>query len=129
MGSPRPMLRAPAPPDWAVIAENAAWTVPFILLAALFAVLRSSLLHSSAARVLARVKSDARKRRIEPLLARADTLATSAGILEVTLDVAFATQVLRFAQSFTDLSRQLTVIAPTVARWSAIVNATTFIAS
>ena len=86
----------PLEPDWPLIVEACAWTVPFILLAALFAILRSSLLHSSAARVLARTQSAAKKRRIEPLLARADTLATSAGILEVTLEVAFATQVLRF---------------------------------
>jgi putative hemolysin len=78
------------------MAEVCAWTVPFILLAALFSVLRSSLLHSSAQRILARTRSAARRERIEPLLARADSLATSAGILEVTLELAFATQVLRF---------------------------------
>lgn len=86
----------PTPPDWAGIAEVCAWTLPFIVLAALFAVLRSSLLHSSAQRVLARSDSPAQKGRIEPLLARADTLATSAGILEVTFELAFATQVMRF---------------------------------
>jgi len=78
------------------MAEVCLWTVPFVLLAALFAVLRSSLLHSSAQRVLSRTTSAAQKARIEPLLARADTLATSAGILEVTFELAFATQVLRF---------------------------------
>ncbi|MFN0245169.1 MAG: hemolysin family protein [Planctomycetota bacterium] len=85
-----------APADWSGAAEICLWTVPFILLAALFAVLRSSLLHSSAQRVLSRTASATKRARIEPLLARADTLATSAGILEVTFELAFATQVLRF---------------------------------
>ena len=86
----------PSPPDWARTLEVCVWTVPFILLAALFAILRSSLLHSSAQRVLSRSRSAAQRARIEPLLARADTLATSAGILEVTLELVFATQVMQF---------------------------------
>jgi putative hemolysin len=86
---------SPPAPDWTGIAEVCLWTAPFLLLAALFAVLRSSLLHSNAQRVLARARSEAQRARIEPLLARADTLATSAGILEVTFELAFATQVLR----------------------------------
>jgi CBS domain containing-hemolysin-like protein len=86
------------PPEWIAwgeIVEASAWTAPFVFLAALFAVLRSSLLHSSAPRILARAGSPARRARIEPLLAKADSLATSAGILEVTFELAFATQVLR----------------------------------
>jgi putative hemolysin len=90
------MSSALPPPDWAWIAEASLWTVPFYLLAALFAVFRSSLLHCSAQRVLSRARSPAQKARIQPLLARADSLATSAGILEVTFELAFATQLLRF---------------------------------
>jgi CBS domain containing-hemolysin-like protein len=82
-------------PDWAGVAEICAWTIPFLLLAAFFAILRSALLHSNAQRVLSRARGPAQKARIEPLLARADSLATSAGILKVTFELAFATQVLR----------------------------------
>jgi len=86
----------PWSPDWASLFSALAWTAPFLLAAAGFAVLRSSLLHSHPARVLARIQSAGRKARIEPLLAKADRLATSAGILQVTCELAFATQLMRW---------------------------------
>jgi len=93
---PLALLLEPWNPDWSTLSWAFVWTAPFLLASALFAVLRSSLLHSNASRVLARIGSPGRKARIEPLLARADSLATSAGILEVTCELAFATQVLRW---------------------------------
>jgi putative hemolysin len=89
----------PAPswnPDWGKLLWVTACTAPFLVAAAFFAILRSSLLHSHGPRVLSRIKSPHLKARIEPLLARADRLATSAGILEVTCELAFATQLMRW---------------------------------
>lgn len=90
------LLIQPWSPDWPALSWALLWTVPFLAGGALFAVLRSSLLHSHAPRVLARIRSPGRKETIEPLLLRADSLATSAGILEVTCELAFTTQVLRW---------------------------------
>jgi putative hemolysin len=86
----------PWPSEWTDLLGAALWTLPFLLLAALFAVLRSSLLHSHPQRVLSQSLSERQRARIEPLLARADSLATSAGILEVTCELAFATELLRW---------------------------------
>src|SRR5437899_2359467 len=85
----------PWSPEWQAFLQAAAWTAPFLAAAALFSLLRASLLHSHAPRVLGRIPSPRRRARIEPLLARADRLATSAGILEVACELGFATELLR----------------------------------
>jgi putative hemolysin len=66
-----------------------------LLLCAFFATLRVALLRSNAARVLARVGSEGRKQRLEPLIAAADSLATSARVFEVTCELAFFGLLLR----------------------------------
>jgi putative hemolysin len=66
-----------------------------LLACAFFAILRVALLRSNAARVLARVPSQGRKQRLEPLIARADSLATSARVLEVACELAFFGLLLR----------------------------------
>src|SRR5262245_21169503 len=49
------MTSAPSfPTDWAPFLEGALWTVPFLLAAAFFSVLRSALLHSHVQRVVSR---------------------------------------------------------------------------
>ena len=83
------------PGDWTAFLVQCAEVGPFLVLAAWFAVLRSSLLHSHAPRVLARARSSAQRARLEPLLAQADSLATSAGILEVACELAFTALLLR----------------------------------
>src|SRR5258705_5767075 len=90
-----PLPVPPWSPDWEHLLWVTAATVPFLLAATLFAVLRSSLLHAHAPRVLGRIHAARRRARIEALLARTDRLATSARILEVACELVFATQVLR----------------------------------
>ena len=62
--------------------------------AAFFSVLRSSLQHSHVQRVVSRIADTERRERIEPLLRKADSLAMSAGILEVACELAFTTELL-----------------------------------
>jgi putative hemolysin len=66
------------------------------LAAGFFATLRVALLHSVSTRVLGRTSSERRRARIEPLLGRTESLATSAGIFEVAGEVVFVTLLLRF---------------------------------
>ncbi|MEW6073973.1 MAG: hemolysin family protein [Planctomycetota bacterium] len=68
-----------------------------LALTAFFALLRSALMHSVSARVLDRARSEEDRRRLTPLLARAEPLATSASILEITCQIVFL--VLVFAGS------------------------------
>ena len=76
---------------WAVAA------MPFLAAASAFALLRVALQHSNSARVLARDMPAPRRARLEPLLHRAERFATSAGILEVTCELAFAGLLIRTA--------------------------------
>ncbi len=65
-----------------------------LLLTGFFAVLRSALLHSVTARVLERVRTERERKRLAPHLARAENLATSASILEITCQILFIVLVL-----------------------------------
>ena len=66
-----------------------AWTLPSLLLAGFFAMLRVALLRSHAGRVLALRGAEKKRETIEPLLQRADRLAISAEILEVAAEIVF----------------------------------------
>lgn len=82
----------------AILAIGRDWVLPALACLALvvgFASLRVSLQRSNAARVLARTASERKRAQLEPLLRRADSLATSARILEATSELAFAALVLR----------------------------------
>ena len=81
---------APLAWDWAAGSGWVLAALPFLAAASAFALLRVALQHSSSARILAREMPAARRARLEPLLRRADRLATSAGMLEVTCELAFA---------------------------------------
>jgi CBS domain containing-hemolysin-like protein len=70
-------------------------TLPFLAAATAFALLRASLQHSNPTRVLSRLPSDEKRARLEPLLRRADSLATSARIFEATCELAFSALILR----------------------------------
>jgi CBS domain containing-hemolysin-like protein len=83
--------------DWAVGWEWALAALPFLAAASAFAMLRCALQYSSTARILARDLPAPRRARLEPLLKKADRLATSAGILEVTCELAFAALLVRAA--------------------------------
>lgn len=83
-------------PELAVLLQASLWIAPFLVLSAFFAMLRVALMHSHSTRVLARTQSERIRVRIEPLLDRADTLATSAGIFEVACELMFAALLLRF---------------------------------
>ena len=93
--TPLPALWA----EWTPALNGAAWTVPFLLAAAFFSVLRSALLHSHVARVVARIPNPDKRARMEPLLRRADSLAMSAGILEVTCELAFTMELFLWISS------------------------------
>ena len=85
--------------DWDALIAGVLWTVPFLLTAAFFSVLRSSLQHSHVQRVVSRIADTERRERIEPLLRKADSLAMSAGILEVLCELAFTTELLVWISS------------------------------
>lgn len=102
MTSPLPPLPASASTSFSLGPEITAglealvWIAPCLLLSGFFAMLRVALLHSHGPRVMARTDSVEKRRRIEPLLARADRLAISAGILEAACDLGFVALLLRY---------------------------------
>jgi putative hemolysin len=67
-----------------------------LILTGLFAILRSALLHSVTARILERARSEKERRRLAPLLPRAENLAISASILEISCQFLFIVLVLSF---------------------------------
>jgi CBS domain containing-hemolysin-like protein len=69
-------------PDLAQVAARTLPLVPFVLGASAFATVRMALQRSTHSRLLAEV-SERRREVLEPLVAQADTLATSAGVFEV----------------------------------------------
>lgn len=69
-------------PDLAEVAARTLPLVPVVLGASFFATLRLALGRSTPSRLLAEL-SPGRRARLEPLVAQADTLATSAGLFEV----------------------------------------------
>jgi len=71
--------------------EALLWLVGFLGLSAFFSVLRAALQFSVPDRILARVPGERARRRLAPLLERADLLASSASILKITCDLAFVT--------------------------------------
>ncbi len=73
-----------------------------LVLTGFFAVLRSALLHSVPARVLEKTRSDAERRDLQPLLERAESLATSASIFEITCQIFFVTFVFLSALAILD---------------------------
>ncbi len=91
-----PALLAAAPPANLIQSELEAvlWTLAALLLAAAFATLRGALVHSHPDRLLDRARDAEQRSRLTPLLARADTLATSAGLFKLTSELAFLALVL-----------------------------------
>jgi len=83
------------PPAFEAWILGVAWTAPFLLLAAGFAVLRAALLHTHEGRLLARLESGGSRDRLARALRRVESLATSAGIFEVLCELAFALILLR----------------------------------
>lgn len=79
-----------------------------LVLAGFFAVLRSALLHSVTARILERARSEGARRRLGLLLPRAEDLATSAAILEITSQILFIVLVLALRD---ESAAQLTSLA------------------
>jgi putative hemolysin len=96
-----PVLRStvqPVDPLLAALSIDLEWALlalPFLAAAAMFALVRVALQHSNPGRVLSRVASERRRAELEPLLRRADSLATSARILQATCELAFAALLLR----------------------------------
>jgi len=60
-----------------------------LALTSLFGLLRSALLHSVPSRVLERTRSEPRRKRLRPLLERAESLATSASVYWITAQILF----------------------------------------
>ena len=96
------MLTAPtSPPTLELAPVLSAWltagleTLPWLVLAAAFATLRKALQRASPQRILSGTHSSRDRARLEPLLAEADTLQTSAGVFEVASRAAFAALVAR----------------------------------
>ena len=71
------------------IAEQVGFALLFLFLSGLFAMVRAALLHSVPSRVLARVQTDDERRRLGPLLERADSLRISASTYTLTCQLAF----------------------------------------
>jgi CBS domain containing-hemolysin-like protein len=94
--SDAPLAGAPWTPELAERLQEAACVCACLFIGGFFATLRVALLHSVSVRVLARTSSERRRARIEPLLGRTESLATSAGVFEVTGEVLFAMLLLRF---------------------------------
>jgi len=84
---------APLPPEFTLgglaSPELALLALVALLLAGFFAVLRSALLHSVPSRVLEKAKSEAEEKDLGPLLERAEHLATSASLFEITCQLLF----------------------------------------
>ncbi len=91
MNLPGPAALAAAVPRPEVLGDVEIVVLALFALAltGLFALLRSALLHSVPSRLLEQVHGDAERERLEPLLARAEALATSASILEITSEIFF----------------------------------------
>lgn len=107
------LLEANAPPPsslvaWIRLADVAA-LLGLLIGAGFFATLRAALVHSHAPRVLARARSERSRARVEPLLAQADTLATSARIFEAGFEFLFGFLLLRVIAD--DQPLDLTMIA------------------
>ncbi|MAE29716.1 MAG: hemolysin family protein [Planctomycetota bacterium] len=101
-----PALLAPAPPANLVQSDLEAvlWTLAALILAGAFATLRGALIHSHPDRILDRARDGEQCGRLGPLLARADTLATSAGLFKLTFELAFLTMVLDLLSAAGELS-------------------------
>jgi CBS domain containing-hemolysin-like protein len=91
-----PALLAGAPPSNLIQSDLEAvlWTLAALLLTAAFATLRRALAHSHPDRILDRARNEDHRRRLEPLLGRADSLATSASLFKITFELAFIALVL-----------------------------------
>ena len=83
---PRPSVELDTPATLAL-------AVVALVLTGFFAVLRSALLHSVPARILERARTHAERERLAPLLLRAESLATSASVLEITCQILFIVMV------------------------------------
>lgn len=71
-----------------------AWIAAVLGLSVVFATLRSALSSSHHGRIMARARNEDHRARIERLLGKEDSLATSAGVIVVALDLLFMTLVL-----------------------------------
>jgi CBS domain containing-hemolysin-like protein len=109
-------------PEWLSTIPSLAWTLPslpFLAAAVGFALLRVALQHSNAGRLLARTSSERKRAQLEPLLRRADRLATSARILETTCVLAFSALVLRGVagegpMTFASVTESLLIAVPVI---------------
>jgi CBS domain containing-hemolysin-like protein len=100
---PFDLLTALLAPPWAPIdpAEPAGWPIARIaaavlslFVAASAATLRHAMAHAIAERVLAVARTEERRRKLQPLLARLGSLSASAGMFETAGTVLFATLVI-----------------------------------
>jgi len=89
----------PFPPSAPLLstAETVGLALLALLFAGLFAQVRSALLHAVPSRVLARAQDAAERERLEPLLARADSLRTTASAYALASQLAFLVFVLAVA--------------------------------
>jgi CBS domain containing-hemolysin-like protein len=85
-----------------------------LFLSGLFAALRQALAQSVPARVLERAPDEATRHRLIPLLARTESLATSAGILATTFTLLFSVLVLDIVAEHRPLTGSTLLIALSV---------------
>jgi putative hemolysin len=80
----------PSPRPFPLEAEGlAALALGALALTALFGLVRSALLHSVPSRVLELTRGEERRKRLRPLLERAESLATSASVFWITCQILF----------------------------------------
>lgn len=85
-----PVLLATLPRPFAIDADGLVLLAAGALgLTTLFGVLRSALLHSVPSRVLELVRGEGKRKRMRPLLERAESLATSASVYWITAQILF----------------------------------------
>jgi CBS domain containing-hemolysin-like protein len=94
--------------------------LPWLLAASAFATLRKALQRAHPPRILAGARSGSTRERLEPLLAQADGLQTSAGVFEVASRAAFSALVARaFADArgqfgWTEVGLTVAVVLPSL---------------
>jgi CBS domain containing-hemolysin-like protein len=109
--------------ELAVRARELAWVVLPLCACALFQFVRLALQRSNPARVLPRLSEAARRERIEALLARADHLAQSAGILALAAGVAFTLALLAHVAGGSALDARALLVSAAIALPALLVGA------
>jgi CBS domain containing-hemolysin-like protein len=121
------LLAGPVPPSLVGgEIEALAWILASLTLSICFATLRYSLLRVHASRVLELATDDRVRRRLVPLLRRAESLATSAGMLKVGLDLFFLALLLGWLEgdatsSWSNVAVAIVVAVPTLLLFTEVV--------